>query len=63
MKLLVDRDRCDSHGNCVLEAPDVFDLDDEDTVYVIEGVRFEDHTEEIERAVAVCPVAALRLQT
>ncbi len=62
MKIEADYDRCEGHGLCVDQAPEVFDLDDEgDLVHHFEG---QDVPAELEdaagRAVDACPVAALR---
>lgn len=62
MKIAVDRVRCEGHGLCVSQAPEVFDLDDEDDLVL----RFEgadvprEHEQAATRAVLTCPVAALR---
>ena len=32
LEVLVERDRCCGYGNCVVVAPDVFTLDDEDGI-------------------------------
>ena len=32
IKVHVDMDRCQSHGECVFEAPDVFELGDDDVL-------------------------------
>jgi ferredoxin len=57
MKILIDRDRCEGHGQCVAAAPAVFDLDDDGIAIlrtsepIAEGL--------LRRAAEVCPVAAL----
>lgn len=63
MKLIVDFDRCDMHGDCVVEAPELFDIgDDDDTVVVLQSEPAEHLRAMAERAVSVCPVAAIRLE-
>ncbi|MFE3618116.1 ferredoxin, partial [Streptomyces anulatus] len=37
MKIIVDFDRCEANGVCVGIAPDMFELDDDDQLTVIEG--------------------------
>lgn len=63
MRLTLDRPRCEGHGLCEEEAPDLMHLDDEgDLVLDVEEV--EDgstHAAAARSAVRVCPVAALRL--
>ncbi|QII03685.1 ferredoxin (plasmid) [Rhodococcoides fascians A21d2] len=64
MRIDVNQDRCEGHGLCEERAPKVFTLDDEGLlVYAFDG---HDVPEEFEAAaksaVAVCPVAALKLR-
>lgn len=38
MRIIADYDRCEGHGLCVAQAPEVFDLDDEgDLVHHYDG--------------------------
>jgi ferredoxin len=61
MKIVVDRLLCDANGLCVIEAPDLLVLDeDEELVVQREDVASEAATR-AERAVAACPKAALSL--
>jgi ferredoxin len=63
MKVIVDLDVCEAHGDCVIAAPAVFDLGDEDeTVTVLEPNPPESMRTEVERAVSDCPVTAIRLE-
>ena len=59
--LRVDRDRCEGYANCVFQAPDVFDLGDDNIVVLQTGDIGEADHERIAEAVASCPVAALTL--
>jgi ferredoxin len=64
MKLLLDRGTCQGYGNCVIAAPDVFDVDDSGHVVLLiaaDGLP-DDRTAEIKRAVRECPVAALTFE-
>lgn len=63
MRILVDRDRCEGHGQCVAAAPDVFDLD-EDGIAVLRtpDALSADLAEAAAAAAEVCPVAALALE-
>ncbi|KQP75512.1 ferredoxin [Aeromicrobium sp. Leaf289] len=63
MRIVADYDRCEGHGLCVDQAPDVFDLDDEgDLVHHFDGTDLPSEQEAAgRRAVDSCPVAALRL--
>ncbi|GAB4582827.1 ferredoxin [Nocardia sp. IFM 10818] len=61
MKLTVDLDQCEANGICVGIAPDVFDLDDDDVLHIVESEVTEANRADIETAVAQCPKAALKL--
>jgi len=63
MKVIVDKNTCEAHGECVLAAPEVFDLDDDDdTVTVLQEEPSADLREKVEEAVRNCPVDAIRLE-
>ncbi len=61
MKMVVDWSLCDGNGVCSVEAPAIFELNDDDELIVLQ----EDITPELESqavaAVRVCPKRALRL--
>ncbi|WP_433251772.1 ferredoxin [Streptosporangium sp. CA-135522] len=61
MRVVVDRELCQVHAQCVFAAPEVFELDDDDQlVYVAEpGDTLIDAVEEAARA---CPVQAISLE-
>jgi ferredoxin len=61
MKVHVDMNLCQSHGECVFAAPDVFDLGDDDVLVWKEDVD-ESRRAEVEQAVEVCPMAAIRIE-
>jgi ferredoxin len=61
MKVLVDMNLCQSHGECVAVAPDVFELGDDDVLVWKEDVD-ESQRAELEEAVEVCPMMAIRLE-
>jgi len=63
MRIIADYDRCEGHGLCVDQAPEVFDLDDEgDLVHHFDGTDLPSEQEAAgRRAVDSCPVAALRM--
>ncbi|HWJ81197.1 MAG TPA: ferredoxin [Nocardioides sp.] len=62
MKIDVDYDRCEGHGLCTEQAPDLFSLDDEaELTYHAEGSEVSPAQHARARAaIASCPVAALR---
>jgi ferredoxin len=63
MKVIVDASRCDLHGECVIAAPEVFEIeDDRDDVTVIDPEPGEHLRSNVEDAVLMCPVAAISLE-
>lgn len=60
-RLRVDRELCEGYANCVFQAPDVFDLGDDNIVALLAGDIGEADHERIAEAVASCPVSALSL--
>lgn len=62
MRIDVDHDRCEGHGLCADQAPDLFTLDDEaQLTYHAEGSEVPPGQHAQARAaIACCPVAALR---
>jgi 3-phenylpropionate/trans-cinnamate dioxygenase ferredoxin reductase subunit len=55
-------DVCQGFGNCVANAPDLFDLDDDDMVVLLKHEVSEDERPHAEQAIRSCPVTALGLQ-
>ena len=62
MHVEVDYDLCESHGRCVEAAPEIFEIRDDDLMYILDEQPGEEHRAAVERAVANCPRQALRLQ-
>jgi ferredoxin len=63
MKVIVDEFRCDAHGVCVDACPEVFALSDEDDkVRLLTEEPDESLREAVNRAVALCPKAAITLE-
>lgn len=63
MKVTVDRDLCQGHGMCVLEAPGVFELGRKDTQVTILDERPDESLRgAVNRAVAYCPTMALAVE-
>ena len=63
MHVILDTQNCQAYANCMLTAPDVFDLDEDRGIAIIK----EDHPREelravVEEAVRSCPVQALTLE-
>lgn len=62
MHVAVNYELCAGHGQCLLAAPTVFDLeDDADQVTLLNAAPSEDQRAGVQRAVSMCPTAALTL--
>lgn len=60
-ELIVDRIACDGYGMCAELLPELIDLDDWGYPIVAEGGVPDELIDHARRAVAVCPVLALKL--
>jgi ferredoxin len=62
MKITLDTALCEAHGECVVAAPEVFDIgEDDEFARVLDTSPGEHLRAKVELAVRLCPVAALRL--
>jgi ferredoxin len=61
LKVIVDMDRCEAHGQCVLAAPEVFTGFDDDSILQYEPRPPESEREAVEVAISICPAAAIKL--
>lgn len=63
MKIKVDLDVCEAHGECVARAPDLFDLgDDDDVVTILQPQPSDDLRGEALAAQKSCPVDAITIE-
>jgi ferredoxin len=63
MKVIVDFDACAAHGDCVVAAPEIFDLgEDDETVTLLDPEPPEDLRPQAQAAVDACPMAAIRIE-
>jgi ferredoxin len=63
MKITVDFSLCEVHGDCVMAAPEVFDIgDDDDVVRLLDPEPGEHLRAKVESAVKMCPVSAIKLE-
>ena len=63
MKVVIDELRCDAHGTCVEACPEVFALDDsDDLVRVLQPEPDESLRSKVQKAVQVCPKAAIKVE-
>lgn len=52
---------CEGFANCVVAAPDLFDLDDDDKVIILEEKLDGGERARVEEAIRTCPVNALTI--
>ena len=58
-KVVVDWRLCDGHGACASEAPEVFELDDDDNLLLLREDIPAELLPKVEAAVRACPKRAL----
>jgi ferredoxin len=61
MRVIVDYDRCEGHGRCVLTAPEVFQLREDDQSHVLIERPGEELRPKVAQAVRLCPRQAISL--
>jgi ferredoxin len=61
MKVVVDHSLCEGHAKCMDNAPEVFEVGEDDRSYVVLDDIPEELRAKVERAVRVCPRAAISL--
>jgi ferredoxin len=61
MKIVVDYDLCESNARCMEVAPDLFEVRDDDQLYVLNEHPPESARERVLRAIKVCPKHAISL--
>jgi ferredoxin len=62
IKVVVDREICQDHGQCVFAAPQVFELDEEGKLVVLQEEVDESLRDVVEEAADVCPVQAITIE-
>ena len=61
IKVHVDMNLCQAHGECVFAAPGLFELHDDDSLTWVEEVP-EERRAELEQAAQACPMMAIKLE-
>ncbi|GAA3042606.1 ferredoxin [Pseudonocardia yunnanensis] len=61
VKITVERDRCIGAGQCVFNAPELFDQDDEGTVVVLEEQPSPEQEPAAHAAEHACPARVISL--
>ena len=62
LKVVVDMNVCQDHGQCVFAAPEVFELDDNGRLVVLVEEPDESLRPSVEDAADVCPVQAITIE-
>jgi ferredoxin len=60
-KIVVDYNRCESNARCMQIAPDIFEVRDDDKLYLLNESPPDSARERVMKAVRVCPKQALSL--
>jgi ferredoxin len=61
VRIEIDWALCDGNGVCAVEAPKVFDLDDDDDLLVLQESPAEELRGSVEAAARACPKRAITL--
>jgi ferredoxin len=62
MKVHVDFDLCESNALCMAAAPEVFEVREDDFLYILDENPPEELRGKVEEAVRACPKAAISLE-
>ena len=61
LRIVVDRDLCQGHGVCESEAPELFEVDRDRKVRVLDPAPDDSQRAQLELAVKYCPTHALSI--
>lgn len=61
MKVVVDFDRCESNAVCMGIAPEIFEVRDDDFLYILDENPPESMRAKLEESVRLCPKQAISL--
>ena len=62
MRVVVDFDLCESNAICMQIAPDIFEVRDDDFLYVLDETPSEDRRSNLEESVQRCPNQAISIE-
>jgi ferredoxin len=62
VRIVVDYDLCESNAQCMAVAPEVFEVRDDNFLYVLVDEPPEDLRPKVEQAAAVCPKQAITIE-
>lgn len=60
-RVVVDFDKCESNALCMAAAPEVFEVREDDFLYVLQEEPADDLRAKVEEAVRVCPKQAITI--
>ena len=61
MKVVVDFDRCESNAVCMGIAPEIFEVRDDDFLYILQENPGEELRAKLEESVRLCPKQAISI--
>jgi ferredoxin len=61
-RITAELEVCQGFANCSMNAPDLFDLDENDVVVLLREEIADDELAHADQAVRACPVTALKLE-
>ena len=61
MRIVVDYDLCESNAICMQVAPDIFEVRDDDFLYVLDETPAEEARARVIEAVQRCPKQAIKV--
>jgi ferredoxin len=62
MRVVVDFDLCESNALCMDAAPEVFEVREDDFLYVLDENPSEELRGKVEQAARVCPKQAIKIE-
>ncbi len=62
MRVVVDYDLCESNALCMAAAPEVFEVRDDDFLYLLQEEPPEELRSKVEEAVRRCPKQAISIE-
>jgi ferredoxin len=62
VRIIVDYSLCESNALCVQAAPEVFEVGDDDLLYLLDEEPSEQLRARVEAAVRACPKQAIRVE-
>jgi ferredoxin len=62
MKIVVDFDKCESNAVCMGIAPEIFEVRDDDFLYILQEEPDESLRPKVEEAVRMCPKLAISVE-